>query len=406
MSKLQEEFDRGTGDLILPPGEYEGPLTVNRPCTIDGSMSTLWAGCGPVLVINAPGVTVKNLRVEIIGTLADGPAGTAIQTDDPHTRLQQVEVHGAVTGLAGEAENWQVPRVIALGAFAAGTENTFSFELDAPADAVLTHKMKEIEITPQQLRRGKNTVLVKTGSMRDNMILYGELLLQTSVTRRIYLTGKAQQDAPEHHAQPPVTGELPVSEPLQVEPPQEVIAPAVEDAKVPVLRRGQRVSAKEMETGTLKIAYDQRGVKEPIEMDGYVFLLAGNGKVQKDSDLVFFGNPESEEQAVRICAAGDAPLVLAELAKVPAWVERIAVCYSIYGDDPRQNFSLVREPAIRIFHGEAELYRFPLAELEAEKTVVAAEIYRYKGEWKMNFVGAGYHSGLRQLCEGYGVEVE
>ena len=47
-----------------------------------------------------------------------------------------------------------------------------------------------------------------------------------------------------------------------------------------------------------------------------------------------------------------------------------------------------------------------MAGLNLEKTVVALEFYRYKGDWKVQFVGAGYHSGLRTLCESYGVEVE
>ena len=61
---------------------------------------------------------------------------------------------------------------------------------------------------------------------------------------------------------------------------------------------------------------------------------------------------------------------------------------------------------IRIFGGEKEMLRFELKDLNDEKTVVATEIYRYKGEWKMNFVGAGYKSGLKTLCESYGVAVE
>ncbi|MBQ3451572.1 MAG: TerD family protein, partial [Selenomonadaceae bacterium] len=34
------------------------------------------------------------------------------------------------------------------------------------------------------------------------------------------------------------------------------------------------------------------------------------------------------------------------------------------------------------------------------------EIYRHKGEWKFNAVGAGFSGGLKALCEMFGVEVD
>ena len=71
MNRLQEAFAENGGPVFtLIPGEYEGPLRVDRPCTVDGCGATLWAARGPVLVIAAPGVTVKNLRVEVTETAA------------------------------------------------------------------------------------------------------------------------------------------------------------------------------------------------------------------------------------------------------------------------------------------------------------------------------------------------
>ena len=67
---------------------------------------------------------------------------------------------------------------------------------------------------------------------------------------------------------------------------------------------------------------------------------------------------------------------------------------------------MVSSPAIRVFCHDKEVFRFELKDLSEETTVVAAEIYQYKGQWKMSFVGSGYRSGLKQLCESYGVNVE
>lgn len=399
MRSIQEEFNLSSGDFLLTPGEYQGPLVIRRPCVFDGGQSTLWADKGPVLLIASPGVTIRNLRVEVTGSAG----GTAIQITAPHACLENVEASGNVTGLSGEPEDCRLPPAISLGEFSADQENVFSLELETACRAELLCGLRDVAVFPQELSPGKNHVLIKTGPMRDNTILYGEILVRTSVTRRIYLTGKALIGAPNGRMGLPLPVEYP-SGPAPAVPPPEIVAPAAEYDQIPAIARGQRLPAGELQEGVLKLAYEHQYADPAIEIDGYVFLLKDGGKVRSDQDLIFFGNPDSK--GVQVRSSSGRPLVLVELPKVEAWVERIAVCCSIYGDNPRQNFSQVDGPVLRIFRDSAELYRFPLSELRDEKTVVAVEIYRYKGEWKLNFVGAGFRSGLKQLCEGYGVEVE
>ena len=61
------------GIVKLPNGEFEGPFTVNKPCTIKGNSTTFWADKGPVMIIdqNAGNVYLKNLRIEITGATND-----------------------------------------------------------------------------------------------------------------------------------------------------------------------------------------------------------------------------------------------------------------------------------------------------------------------------------------------
>ena len=197
-----------------------------------------------------------------------------------------------------------------------------------------------------------------------------------------------------------------MSEPLIVDVPQELIAPSQPDAQVPAFVKGQRIPAGAFQDQIIRVAYDCRGTSRPVEIDSYVFLLAENGKVRGDSDLIFFGNEAGANGEVRVTSNRGKPLVIVELEKVEPQVSKIVVSFSIYGDSPGENFSLVTAPAVRLLAGEQERGRFELAGLNLEKTVVALEFYRYKGDWKVQFVGAGYHSGLRTLCESYGVEVE
>lgn len=403
---IQSEFDQEHGDFRLPPGEYEGPLVIRRSCVFDGGGATLWAQEGPVLTIESAGVTVRNLRVEIAGAALPDEKSVALMSTAGDTVLKNVEVKGNVVGIPGEQERWNAPSVIALGTFAANMQNSFTYEISVPTDAVLECRLKDVEISPKKLSPGKNTILIKTASLRDNTILYGELLLKTVVSRRIYLSGRSQKGAPEHHELPSVSGELPVSEPVQIETPDEIIAPSLpDDQNVTILSRGQRLSASEMSDGAIKIVFEQADGGKSADIDPYVFRLGKNGKVSGDLDLIFFGNPEASSGDVKVITDSAQTIAILNLSRAAEATEKYVVCFSIY-EESGVSFSQVQNPNVRVISGGKDVYHFPLEDLSAEKTVVAFEFYRYKGAWKLNAVGRGYQSGLAQLCESYGVKVE
>lgn len=407
MSIIQEQFNSGSGSsFVLTPGEYEGPLVVDRSCTVDGCQSTLWADVGPVLIITAPNVTIKNLRVEVTGGQTDETAETAIKTEDPQTKLDNVEVRGNVVGFPQEADHWDVPGIISLGEFAADRVNTFAMDLKVPSSATLECRVKDIHISPSSLSVGQNSLIITTDKLRNDTILYGEIMVKSAVSRRIFVTGRALKDAPAHEEALPVASGPTVSLPVQMDPPDELIAPQTSKSIVQSVKRGQRVSAKELMSSHIKIILEHQGTESDLDVDSYCFMLGDNGKVSCDEDLIFFGYPQAANQSVKTSSADAKPLVLIDLDKVDAAVSRIAVCFSVYGDEANKDFSKIKLPMIRVFGGEREAFQFGLDDLSEEKTVVAVEIYRYKGEWKISFVGAGYKSGLKQLCESYGVNVE
>ena len=140
------------------------------------------------------------------------------------------------------------------------------------------------------------------------------------------------------------------------------------------------------------------------DIDAYVFSLYGNGKARSDDDLFFFGHRDGE--AVALTEQSGVPdVVQLTLSKVPEDVQHLIVSYAIYDDGSTRSFSAVRAPVVRVT-GAGQEAVFPLAGLSVEKTVVAVDIYRRNGAWKVHFVGAGYAAGLVRLCESYGLEVE
>ena len=389
MSTIQENFNsQKKGDFILSAGEYEGPLTVSRPCVIDGKgRSTLWVKNGTALTISSSGVTVKNLRIEVTEDPHD--KRTAIKSNDPSAKLIGVEVNGKIIGISSEAENWNLPQLVNLGDFAANKENIFLLTIDAASDAELKSTVQSASVQPQRLVKGKNQILLKVQPMRNNTMFYGDILVTTnSVIRRIYVTGKSLSSAKHHNDVIPQASET---------LPEGVI----------IAKRGQRLSLKETKSKTLSIALEfseNPERKHTADIDAYVFLLQADGKVRGDEDLVYWGS-KSPNKTVKAESLNGKPVVTIELANTDKSVEKISVCYSIYGDAPSQTFNLIDRPVLKIFDGERELCRFNLDGLNLEKTVVAMEIYRYKGDWRANFVGSGYNDGLKHLCESFGLEV-
>lgn len=407
MGNVQEQFNSCTSEnFTLTPGEYEGPLVINRPCVVDGAQSTLWANKGPVLTVSARNVTIKDLRIEVTDDLARGTDNIALKSVGSDTKLENVEVRGNVVGIPQEAENWNLPGVIALGEFAANNVNSFSVSINVPSPAVINNKMQDLKISPVQLHSGRNNLLFTTSELRNNTILYGEIIVQSAVSRRVCVMGKALNSAPVHNETIPIVNE-PQTEPLvRLDLPPDIIAPQESDSPVQPVRKGQRLVINDTSSAPVKIIYEHAAAPDSMDIDSYCFALQDNGKVSCDEDLIFFGNTKSSDSSIESVAANGKSVVSVALDKVDASVSKIAVCYSIYGDNSEQNFSKVSKPLIRFFEGNKETYRFELTDLTSEKTVVAAEIYRYKGKWKISFVGSGYNSGLKQLCESYGVNVE
>jgi tellurium resistance protein TerD len=153
-----------------------------------------------------------------------------------------------------------------------------------------------------------------------------------------------------------------------------------------------------------------------FDLDGSAFLLKVDGKVRADNDFIFYNNLKSSDSAVahsgdnRTGAGdGDDETVTIDLTKVPADVERIAVCVTIHeGDARKQNFGMVQKAYIRCVNasGNAEIARYDLSEDgSTESAMVFGEVYRNGADWKFKAVGQGFKGGLGPLAASFGVGV-
>jgi tellurium resistance protein TerD len=153
-----------------------------------------------------------------------------------------------------------------------------------------------------------------------------------------------------------------------------------------------------------------------FDLDASAIAVNTAGKVYSDQHFIFFNNRQSPDQAIVHTGdnltgqgEGDDEQINANLAGMPADIDKIVFVVSIYdGDNRNQNFGQVRNAFIRVVNqaGGTEIARYDLSEDAATETaMVFGELYRNGAEWKFRAVGQGYASGLTGIAQDYGVNV-
>jgi tellurium resistance protein TerD len=192
------------------------------------------------------------------------------------------------------------------------------------------------------------------------------------------------------------------------------------------LSKGQKISlGKNMNLCLVGLGWDPnkyRGQYD-FDLDAVAFLLGANGKVQSDSDFIFYGNSVHPSGAVKTLGddtsggnsdTGDDEKIIINLDRVPSYVERIVICVSIYDAESRgQNFGQVSNAYVRVLkikderaESGDEVVRYELDEEFADETAISAcEIIRNGNEWKFSALGMGYNFELDGLCRKYGVDI-
>lgn len=153
-----------------------------------------------------------------------------------------------------------------------------------------------------------------------------------------------------------------------------------------------------------------------FDLDAVGFVLNSAGKVRADGDFIFFNNKQNAEGSVvhggdnrTGDGDGDDETILIDLSKMPADVEKVAVCVVIYDAEGRkQNFGQVSRAYVRILNdaNQQEVARYDLSEDgSTEAAMIFGEVYRNGSDWKFKAVGQGFKGGLGPLAGSYGVNV-
>ncbi len=189
MKDLQKEIDslRNGASLQLFSCEYAGPISVRKPIDIDGQGSTLWALKGPVLSIEADGVTLRNIRIEVTGYTESGNTENECALLVKAAKspiLENVEVRGAVAGLQEEEGRWSYPHVMHLGHLQHGLEHKFLIRISVPVPCRLKSDVSGVEIKPSNLKQGDHEIQIDIEHLASDTLLNGSICIITPFLKR------------------------------------------------------------------------------------------------------------------------------------------------------------------------------------------------------------------------------
>ncbi|BEK90632.1 TerD family protein [Nocardia seriolae] len=134
-------------------------------------------------------------------------------------------------------------------------------------------------------------------------------------------------------------------------------------------------------------------------------LVTEHGKVRSDTDFVFYNQPSGPGVRLRNGVSGQPAELVVSLAQVPAEITQIRAVITL--DQAGATFGQLAPPvAVVADQGGNALYEYKIEDLQSESIVIAVELYRRFGTWKVRAVGQGYAGGFAALVTDHGVTVE
>lgn len=139
-------------------------------------------------------------------------------------------------------------------------------------------------------------------------------------------------------------------------------------------------------------------------VDVSAFRLYASGKVRGDTDMVFYGQPVTDDSTIRLSGQGVNTAFSVNLQAINHDVQKIAFTATCDGN---QTLSQLSNLSIQVeLNGSVLMKGDVETQGRQEAALILGELYRRNTEWKFRFVAQGFNGGLKPLAEHFGVVVE
>lgn len=140
-------------------------------------------------------------------------------------------------------------------------------------------------------------------------------------------------------------------------------------------------------------------------VDVSALLVTDAGIVRSDRDFVFYNQPAGPGVRLQPGLAGAPASLAVDLAAVPADIAQVRAVITL--DDTTSSFGRYSPPVAHLRdRAGALLFEYRIEGLSTESIVIAVDLYRRQGTWKVRAVGQGYAGGFAALVTDHGVTVD
>ncbi|MBI6550249.1 TerD family protein [Xenorhabdus lircayensis] len=138
-------------------------------------------------------------------------------------------------------------------------------------------------------------------------------------------------------------------------------------------------------------------------VDVSAFRLYADGKVKGDPDMVFYGQPVSDDNTIRLAGGNINTSFSVNLPALGQDVQKVAFTATCDGN---QTISSLRSLTIRVELNSSVILQGNVeVQGRLEAALILGELYRRNGEWKFRFIAQGFNGGLKPLAEHFGVDI-
>ncbi|WP_163831915.1 VWA domain-containing protein [Spartinivicinus ruber] len=134
-------------------------------------------------------------------------------------------------------------------------------------------------------------------------------------------------------------------------------------------------------------------------IDTSAFLLNEQGKVRSDADFIFYNQPNSTDNSVKLSSNINKQSYAVNLTNIPPDIHKVAFAIVIHSNN---DFGSAKYISLNI---EGIAHYQPSTQGMKEKALIMGQLYRHQDNWKFKALGQGYNGGLAPLATGYGVDI-